>query len=165
MLKLIKSKLEFMKHHFMRGVRQEAAKRAATTPLFSDIKYKDVTVFTSNDFVLAHTGTIKIPNAVTTVVEGEHYIFINEKFKTLPQDVQDIIFAHEYAHIQLKHAFQIAIKSHLTMEFEADLYARDVLDADIESLMLFFLNHKGYKSSRIQNELHARLDNIQRVVC
>lgn len=163
MLESIKKQIGFVKHHFMVGVRQQAAKRAAVTPLFSNVKYKDVFVYTSNDFVLAHTGTIRVPNAVTTIIEGSHCIFINEKFKTLSEDLQDIIFAHEYAHIQLQHAFQTEIKSHILMEFEADLYARDVLGADVENLLLHFLSSKGYKASRIQFELNARLDNIRRI--
>lgn len=152
------------KEAFTLNLRQSALKRASVTILISMDTYRGIDVFESNDFIYGHTGLYRAPGAVTTNIEGRPIILINRAFLKLSKDIQQAIYAHEYAHILLDHVNQLEdinnTKSRIELEYEADLYARDVLGADIYKVLKYFLSNKIYKEKRIREELVKRIFNL-----
>lgn len=152
------------KEAFTLSLRQAALKRASVTILISMDTYRGIDIFESNDFIYGHTGLYRAPGAVTTNVEGRSIILINRAFLKLPKDIQLSIYAHEYAHILLDHVNQLEdinnTKSRIDLEYEADLYARDVLGADIYKVLKYFLSNKIYREKRIRKELVKRIFNL-----
>lgn len=152
------------KEAFTLSLRQAALKRASVTILISMDTYRGIDIFESNDFIYGQTGLSKAPCAVTTNIEGRPIILINRAFLGLPKDIQQAIYAHEYAHILLDHVKQLEdinnTKSRIDLEYEADLYARDVLGADIYKVLKYFLSNKIYREKRIREELVKRIFNL-----
>ena len=152
------------KEAFTLNLRQSALKRASVTILISMDTYRGIDVFESNDFIYGHTGLYRAPYAVTTNEGGKSIILVNRAFLGLPVSIQQAIYAHEYAHILLDHVKQIEdinnTKSRIELEYEADLYARDVLGADIYKVLKYFLSNKIYREKRIREELVKRIFNL-----
>lgn len=148
--------------NFKMGMRQAALKRASQGFLEYLYDFRKISVYISNDLVYAHTGVSKAPGAICTKIGSEHIIVVNRAFLELPDDLQSAIYAHEYAHVVLDHLSKLTEKNRLMLEYEADLYARDILGHDIKAVLYYFLTLKQFKEDRLREEIILRLANLNR---
>lgn len=146
--------------NFKMGMRQAALKRASTGFLEYLYDFRGKSVYISNDLVYGHTGVSKAPGAICTKISSEYIIVVNRAFLELSDELQCAIYSHEYGHIMLDHLSKLTEQNRLMLEYEADLYARDILGQDIKAVLYYFLSLKQFKEERLKNEIILRLANL-----